>query len=241
MNNLRQQFSHENVYKLTDIEVKHRMDKQKEQYTQIINDLSEELDSFKIISEQVSSASLEESIKSFENHNEVLCKSVQDSDRKLSESNLTNEILKKRNSELSKKLEEKQQEAEKLRLENIRYKSQLTLQKNLCKCVQSPSYSQKYSDAIINLDASHRFAYELQKRSSEESLKREESHRAFSQKIEMLDNTIYSLGSTLEKKEKELSRVKNRLQEVSNSEDQLQSKFDLNIMRMDEIENEKYL
>lgn len=235
MNNLRQQCQ-ENHKKLSEAEIYYKttMDKENE----LINELAETLESLKSCSEQVSSANLEESIQEMEKQNEILCNSVQEFDTKLSESNLSNEILKKRNLELTKKLDDQKQEVEKLSRENLRYKSQLTLQKNLCKCVLSPSYSQTYSDN------SQMFSYEVQrlhKRAAEEIFKREENQRLFSQKNELLDNKIYSLELSLDKKSNELNRVKNRLQDASDREDQLQSKFDLNIMQMNEIENEKYL
>lgn len=237
LNNLRQQCQ-ENHEKLSEAENNYKTTMNKE--NELITELSETLESIKNFSEQVSSVNLEESIQKIESQNEMLCNSVQEFGTKLSESNISNEILKKRNSELTKKLDEQKQEVEKLNLENLRYKSQLTLQKNLCKCVLTPSYSQTYSHS----DTSQRFSNEFQrlhKRASEEIFKREENHRAFSQKIEMLDNKIYLLESSLDQKDKELNRAKNRLQEASDREDQLQSKFDLINMQINEIENEKYL
>lgn len=245
MNNLKQQ-NQENENKLSEIEKDYcnKMDKQNEQCAKLLSDLSEEINSITILPEQVSSASFEESIKSFENHNEKLVQSVQEYDKKLSESNSTNELLQNKNSELTKKLNEKQQEVEKLKFENIRYKSQLNLQKNLCKSVFSPTYTQNYSESISSRENSQRLSNELErlhKKASDESFKREESQRTFSKQIEILETKIYSLETSLDKKDKELSRTKDRLSEILEREHHIQSEYDLNTMRMDEVENEKYL
>lgn len=235
MNNLTQQCQ-DNHKRLSEAEINYKatMDKENE----LFNDLSETLESLKQLSEPVSSANLEESIQEVQSQNEKLCNSIQESDTKLSESNISNENLKKKNLELSKKLNEQKQEVEILNRENLRYKSQLNLQKSICKCVLSSSYSQ------INLDNSPRFSQEIQrlhKRASEEILKRDENQREFSKRIEQLDQKVYFLESSLEKKDKELYRAKSRLQEAEDRDDQLQTKFDLNLMQINDIENEKYL
>lgn len=232
---MRQQFQ-ENHSKLSEAENNYKTTMDNE--NKLINELYETLESIKIFPEQVSLANLEESIQKIENQNEMLCNSVQEFGEKLSESDLSNEFLKNRNSELTKKLDEQKLEVEKLTLENLRYKSQLTLQKNLCKCVLSPSYRQTYSD---NSQRQFNEIQILRKRASEEIFKREENHRANSQKIEMLNNQTYSLESLLDKKDKELNKAKNRLIEASDREDQLQSKFESINMQMNEIDNEKYL
>lgn len=235
MNTLRQQCQ-DNHKKLSEAEIdyKTKMDQEKE----LFNDLSETIESLKQLSEPVSSAYLEDSIQNIQNQNEILCNSIQESDTKLTECNVSNEMLKKSNFDLTKKLDEQKREVEILNRENLRYKSQLNLQKSICKCVLSSSYSQ------TNLDNSPRWSNEVQilhKRASDEIIKREENHRAFTRQIEQLDNKICLLESSLEKKDKELNRAKNRLQDASDRDDQLQNKFDLNLMQMNEIENEKYL